>query len=104
MPKTIEQAIAESKARTLRLEEKARKHQTRRKVVLGAWLISKVFDSRALREAVIAELQTETFRPQDEQILAAFREDLHRHPAEVSGTTTETSRPSTIVTTREAAP
>jgi len=77
MPKrTLSQALEAAKAKVMRLEEKRRKDETRQKIVVGGWAISRALKSAEFAKVVLSELRAEEFREQDRTLLEAFCERL----------------------------
>jgi O-acetyl-ADP-ribose deacetylase (regulator of RNase III) len=78
MPRTIDQQIAEAENRVQRLKAKKRTKDTRRKIIVGAVIISQAFQHKTIAEYLLATLEMELIRDVDKRDAQPLMNDLRK--------------------------
>lgn len=76
MAKTIEQQIAEAEAKLARLREKERKKDTRRKIIVGALVISEALNDPKMAKWLAKMIDDKVTKDVDRTDIAQLVEDL----------------------------
>ncbi len=76
--RTIDQQIAEAENKIQRLKTKKRTKDTRRKIIVGAVVLSEAFKDKALARQVLSILETSLTRKVDQQDASPLIDDLRK--------------------------
>ena len=78
MPRTIDQQIAEAENRVQRLKAKKRTKDTRRKIIVGAVIISQAFKDTIIAEYLVETLEENLTRDVDKRDAQPLLNDLRK--------------------------
>lgn len=70
--RTTEQKLADAEAKLGQLREKARKEETRRKILIGSMMLSRAKSDHVVMQKLIHELDSWLVSQQDRRLFASF--------------------------------